>query len=104
MKHAERRVAIQGGRWATAKRVLAFAAGAWCVLALYVIAAVSLCGVNYPLGRGVLATWFYGLLLMYPYFPHRSKLDLPIALIHAFALYRISQWIWRRRRRSGLTK
>jgi hypothetical protein len=51
----------------------------------------------YPLGHSAIATLIYGLFFMDPYFPHRDKLDLPIALIHAFGLYKSGQWLWRHR-------
>jgi hypothetical protein len=77
---------------------LAVAAALWCAVVLYVLVSVSVLGVMYPLGRSAVATLFYGLLGMHPYFPHRGKLDLPIGLIHGFGLYKACQWMWRYRR------
>jgi hypothetical protein len=76
----------------------ALAGALWCTVILYVLVAVSLLGVMYPLGCGIVATWIYGLLFIQPYFPHGGKLDLPIGLIHAFVLYKCCQWSWRHRR------
>jgi hypothetical protein len=75
--------------------VLVLIVSVWCVGVLYVIASVSVFGAMYPLGRDILATWVYGLFFLDPYFPHRGKLDLPVALIHAFLLYKSCQWLWR---------
>jgi hypothetical protein len=80
---------------------LILAASVWCVLVIYVIVCVSYLGVMYPLGRSAVASLIYGMLLMDPMFPGRTKLDLPIALIHAFAFFKCSQWLWRRRQRAG---
>jgi len=78
---------------------LILAATFWCALVVYTIVCVSYLGVMYPLGRSALASLVYGMLLMDPMFPDRTKLDLPIVLIHAFALFKCSQWLWRRQRR-----
>jgi hypothetical protein len=83
------------------RRALVLGSALWCAVILYVFVAVSLLGVMYPLGQGILATWVYGLLFLQPYFPHGGKLDLPIGLVHAFGLYKCCQWIWRRRRMVG---
>ncbi len=78
---------------------LILAASFWCAMVVYVIVCVSYLGVLYPLGRSAVASLVYGMLLMDPMFPDRTKLDLPIALVHAFVFFKCSQWLWRRRRR-----
>ena len=78
-------------------QALVLAACLWCVLAIYVVVSV-IYGVAYPLGRSLVASLVYSVLLKDPMFPDRTKLDLPIVLIHAFALFKCSQWLWRQRR------
>jgi predicted phage tail protein len=79
-------------------QALVLAVSFWCVVVVYVIVCVSYFGVMYPLGRSMVASLVYSMLLKDPMFPDRTKLDLPIALIHAFALFKSSQWLWRQRR------
>jgi hypothetical protein len=79
-------------------QALMLAACLWCVLVIYVIVGVSYLDVTYPLGRSIAASLVYSVLLKDPMLPDRTKLDLPIALIHAFALFKCSQWLWRKRR------
>jgi hypothetical protein len=69
----------------------------WCAVVVYVIVCVSYLGVTYPLGRSIIASLIYSMLLKDPMLPDRTKLDLPIALIHAYVLFKCSQWLWRRR-------
>jgi hypothetical protein len=75
--------------------LLAVLVSLWCASVLYMFVCVDLLGLKYPFGSSALATLFYGLFFLDPYSPHREKLDLPIALIHAFALYKSGQWLWR---------
>lgn len=79
-------------------------AALWCVAVVYVIVCVSYLGVTYPLGRSAVAGLVYGTLLMNPMYPNRTKLDLPILLIHAFLLFKCSQWLWRQRRLKSLSR
>lgn len=82
----------------TILQVVVLAIAIWCVVVVYVIVCVSYLGVMYPLGRSMVASLIYGMLMMNSMYPNRTKLDLPIALIHAFALFKCSQWLWRQRR------
>lgn len=79
-------------------QVLVLAISFWCVVVVYVIVCVSYLGVMYPLGRSMVASLVYSMLLKDPMFPDRTKLDLPISLFHAFVLFKCSQWLWRQRR------
>jgi hypothetical protein len=74
----------------------------WCVGVLYMIASVSVFGAKDPLGSGDLALLAYELIFLDPT-SHSGKLDLPIALVHAFVLYKSCQWLWRHRRPDALT-
>jgi Trk-type K+ transport system membrane component len=78
--------------------VLVLAISLWCIVVVYAIVCVSYLGVIYPLGRSMVANLIYSTLLKDPMFPDRTKLDLPIALIHTFAFFKCSQWLWRQRR------
>lgn len=70
----------------------------WCLIVLYVVIAVRVLDIMYPLGRSVVATMIYSLLFMDPYFPSGGKLDLPVGLVHAFGLYKSMQYLWRQGR------
>lgn len=79
-------------------QVLMLSACLWCALVIYVIVSVTY-GVAYPLGRSLAAGFFYSMMLKDAVLPDRTKLDLPIALIHAFGLFKCSQRLWRGRTR-----
>jgi uncharacterized membrane protein len=92
--------ATKGQSESATLHALILVASLWCALVVYVIVCVNL-GVIYPLGRSVVAGLVYGMLLMDPMFPDRTKLDLPIALTHAFVLFKCLQWLRRQRRQEG---
>ena len=92
------------GRKSVVPWVVVVTVALWCVLVLYVVVCVSYLGVMYPLGRSAPASLFYGILLMNPMFPGRTKVDLPIMLVHAFVLYKCLQWLWRQRQHEALNR
>jgi fumarate reductase subunit D len=78
---------------------LILAASFWCAVVVYVFVCVIFLNVRYPLGRSAVASPVYEMLDMNPAYPHLSKVTIPSALIHAFAFFKCSQWLWRRRQR-----
>ena len=78
--------------------VLVLAAFVWCALVVYVNVSLKYLRVMDPLGRSTVAELTYSILGVDPMFGYRHKLDLPVVLIHAFGLFKCSQWLWRRYR------